>query len=212
MKHRRLVADRFRRIWGIVEDIAREPGRSRRQLAQKFALSERQVQADLSVIRVCMRLPLVRRQGYRFTGPPACETPTLTLEDAHLLLGLLRRAAQERLASPEAISCLGSKLTTVFPLYLQPLVRQTLVAVPVSRGPQHDVVAALADALLRGRAVRLHYAASQASNELPEPVVSPEMLLPYLESWYLVGHCRQRGRSMMFDLSGVAAVTVAGEL
>ena len=64
--HKRLVAERFRRIWQLVEDIAREPGKSRKELAGEFSLSERQVQADLNVIRREMGLPLVRRQGYRF--------------------------------------------------------------------------------------------------------------------------------------------------
>ena len=64
--HKRLVAERFRRIWQLVEDIASNPGKSRKELANQFALSERQVQADLNVIRREMGLPLVRRQGYRF--------------------------------------------------------------------------------------------------------------------------------------------------
>ena len=62
--HRRLVAERFRRIWQLVEDIASQPGKSRKELASQFALSERQVQADLNVIRREMNLPLVRKQGY----------------------------------------------------------------------------------------------------------------------------------------------------
>ena len=32
MERKRLVADRFQRIWHIVEYIAREPGKSRREL------------------------------------------------------------------------------------------------------------------------------------------------------------------------------------
>ena len=64
--HKRLVAERFRRIWQLVEDIASDPGKSRKEFANQFALSERQVQADLNVIRREMDLPLVRRQGYRF--------------------------------------------------------------------------------------------------------------------------------------------------
>ena len=47
--HKRLAAERFRRIWQLVEDIARAPGKSRKELAAQFALSERQVQADLNV-------------------------------------------------------------------------------------------------------------------------------------------------------------------
>src|SRR5712691_9472486 len=93
--HKRLVAERFRRIWQLVEDIAREPGKSRKELAAQFALSERQVQADLNVIRREMALPLVRRQGYRFLTDSADNGPAFSLAEAQLLLMLLRRAAND---------------------------------------------------------------------------------------------------------------------
>jgi hypothetical protein len=41
--------------------------------------------------------------------------------------------------------------------------------------------------------------------------VRPELLLPYLNSWYLIGECRQRNRTMMFNLDAVTAVTLAAE-
>src|ERR671938_1091069 len=96
MERKRLVADRFQRIWQLVEYIAREPGKSRRELADKFALSERQVQADLNVIRAEMRLPLVRRQGYRFVNEEGDPTGVLELREAQLLLLVLRQAQAER--------------------------------------------------------------------------------------------------------------------
>src|SRR3954454_1033024 len=88
MERKRLVADRFRRIWHIVEDIAETPGKSRRELADKFHLSERQVQADLNIIRTDMRLPLVRRQGYRFfaEGTPGGGEGCFDLREAQLLV------------------------------------------------------------------------------------------------------------------------------
>src|SRR4029078_13631563 len=84
--HRRLAAERFRRIWQLVEDIAREPGKSRKELAAQFALSERQGQADLNVIRREMGLPLVRRQGYRFLTEGQDTGPAFSLAEAQLLL------------------------------------------------------------------------------------------------------------------------------
>src|SRR5215510_1493840 len=89
--HRRLVAERFRRIWQLVEDIACSPGKSRKELATQFALSERQVQADLNVIRREMGLPLVRRQGYRFLTERPDSGPQFSLDEAQLLLMMLRR-------------------------------------------------------------------------------------------------------------------------
>src|SRR5436190_19791886 len=90
--HKRLVAERFRRIWELVEDVASTPGKSRKELAAQFALSERQVQADLNVIRREMDLPLVRRQGYRFltADPPSGDPRQFTLADAQTLVAALR--------------------------------------------------------------------------------------------------------------------------
>jgi hypothetical protein len=50
------------------------------------------------------------------------------------------------------------------------------------------------------------------SSPIPEPIVRPELLLPYLSSWYLIGENKQRNRTMMFNLDAVTAVTVPPEL
>jgi predicted DNA-binding transcriptional regulator YafY len=215
-EYKRLVADRFRRIWHIVEDIAAYPGSSRRELADKFHLSERQVQADLNVIRADMRLPLVRRQGYRFTAEALDAAGALTpdLREAQLLVLLLRRARTDRAIPTDRLDALMSKLPLMFPPHLQPLVQQTLDAVRSPRSQaERQVFAALADGILHGTDVRLHYAADDVSTSLREPVIRPELLLPYLDSWYVIGACRQRqDHSMMFNLDGVAAATLMAPL
>jgi predicted DNA-binding transcriptional regulator YafY len=212
MERKRLVADRFRRIWHIVEDIAETPGKSRRELADKFHLSERQVQADLNIIRTDMRLPLARRQGYRFVrendqgGGEGC----FDLREAQLLVMILRQAMRDRSIPADRLQSLMKKLPGMFPAHLQPLVDRTLEAVSTPRsGQQQHVFAALADGLLRGAWVKLHYPPGDMSSPLAEPIVHPELLLPYLDSWYLIGEVRQRSRTMMFNLDAVTAVTVA---
>ncbi len=212
MERKRLVADRFRRIWHIVEDIADTPGKSRRELADKFHLSERQVQADLNIIRSDMHLPLVRRQGYRFHSEHQTGGGfgSFKLQEAQLLVMIMREAMRNRSIPPDRLNSLLKKLPSMFPAHLQPLVHRTLEAVITPRsGHQQQVFAALADGLLRGAHVRLHYPPGDTSTSLPEPIVRPELLLPYLNSWYLIGECRQRSRTMMFNLDGVTAVTVA---
>jgi len=214
MERKRLVADRYRRIWHIVEDIAETPGKSRRELADKFHLSERQVQADLNIIRTDMRLPLVRRQGYRFfaEGTPGGGEGCFDLREAQLLVMILRQATKDRSIPSDRLGSLMRKLPAMFPAHLQPLVQRTLEAVTAPRsGQQQQVFAALADGLLRSTYVKLHYPPGDISSPLPEPIVRPELLLPYLNSWYLIGECRQRNRTMMFNLDSVTAVTLAAE-
>jgi predicted DNA-binding transcriptional regulator YafY len=213
MERKRLVADRFRRIWHIVEDIADAPGRSRRELADKFHLSERQVQADLNIIRTEMHLPLVRRQGYRFVReePDGSGEGSPDLREAQLLVMVLRQAMQDPSIPPERLSSLMRKLPDMFPAHLQPLVQRTLEAVTSPRSGQQQVFAALADGLLRGAFVKLYYPPGDTSSPLAEPIVRPEFVLPYLDAWYVIGECRQRNRTMMFNLDSVAAVSMAAE-
>jgi predicted DNA-binding transcriptional regulator YafY len=210
MERKRLVADRFRRIWLIVEYIAREPGRSRRDLAANFSLSERQVQADLNVIRTEMRLPLVRRQGYRFSADEARGDETFDLSEAQLLVMVLRRATRDRSIPADRLQSLLGKLPALFPPHLRPLVQKTLEAVTdVRSGRQQEIFAALADALLQRSPVRLHYPPGDPAAPLQEPIVHPELLVPYEDSWYLIGRVKQRGRIMMFPLDSVLAVSSA---
>lgn len=216
MERKRLVADRFRRIWFIVEDVAATPGKSRRELADKFHLSERQVQADLNIIRTDMRLPLVRRQGYRFLAEgPEVGPGTFDLREAQLLVMILRQAAKDRSIPSERLGALMAKVPAMFPPHLQPLVARTVDAVTARRhgsvGTEGQVFAALGDSLLRGTAVKLHYPPFDTSSPISEPIVKPELLVPYLSSWYVIGECRQKNRTMMFNLAAVTAVTLAAD-
>ena len=209
--HRRLVAERFRRIWQLVEDIAAHPGKSRKELASQFALSERQVQADLNVIRREMNLPLVRRQGYRFLTDTEETGPQFSLAEAHLLLLLLQRAAHDPSLPVERLRGVMVKLPSLFPLHLRPLVAKTLEAASVSdRGSrQQEIFGTLAEAQLRRSYVKLHYPAGDPVSAIQEPIVQPEVVFPYCQSWHLIGTCRQRNRMMVFDLDTVVAVTAA---
>jgi predicted DNA-binding transcriptional regulator YafY len=206
---RRLVAERFRRIWQLVEDIAAHPGKSRKELATQFSLSERQVQADLNVIRREMNLPLVRRQGYRFLTDTQHTGSPFSLEEAQLLLMLLQRAAHDPTLPIERLRGVMSKLPQLFPLHLRPLVGKTLEAASASdRGArQQQIFAALAEALSRRSYVKLHYPAGDPVSAIQEPIVQPEVVFPYCKSWHVIGTCRQRGRMMVFDLDSVVAVT-----
>ena len=209
--HKRLAAERFRRIWQLVEDVASTPGKSRKELAAQFSLSERQVQADLNVIRREMNLPLVRRQGYRFLTETSDSGPQFSLAEAQLLLMLLRRAAHDPSLPVDRLRGLMIKLPFLFPLHLRPLVAKTLEAANASeRGSrQQEIFAALAEALLRKSYVKLHFRAGDPVSAIQEPIVQPEGLFTYCKSWHLIGNCRQRGRMMVFDLDSVVAVSAA---
>lgn len=211
---KRLVADRFRRIWMVVEEIAAHPGQTRLNLATTFHLSERQIQADLNIIRTDIGLPLVRRQGYRFRGEgPAFGEGTITLAEGQMLATVLRRATIDRGIPRGRLNNLIEKLPSLFPPHLQPIMALTLDTVVRKPGRDRHIFEALAEGLLQASWVKLHVPPGDWSITTPdgrEPVIRPELLLPYLSSWYVVGQTQPSGRTRMLCLDTVEAVTFAG--
>jgi predicted DNA-binding transcriptional regulator YafY len=210
MERKRLIVDRFRRLWAIVEFIATHPGRSRGQLADQFALSERQLQADLNVIRLEMGLPLVRRRGYRFLAEDDQCPLSLGLADAEVLGVALRQAAAAGTIAPAAMRSLTEKLPGLFPYHLRPFLIRALppAGVEGSTRAEDDVLMVVVRAIESGSSLRLRYGAERNAAVLAEPVVEPELVVPYRGSWYLIAHCQQRGRALMFCLDLVSEAEV----
>ncbi len=212
MERDQLAIDRLSRIWAIIEHIAEHPGTSRRKLAESYALSERQVQEDLRVIREELHFPLVRRKGYRFSTEDDQTTVDFSFSEARALISALRGAAQDRATPQEPLKSLLAKLPTIFPLHLQPLMRKSLESLgSPEQVAEERVFLALTEALFEKRPVKLHIA-SKASASMPNPVVEPQLLMPYMGSWYLVGRCRQKKRVMMFRVENIEAVTLASKI
>ena len=212
MERDQLAIDRLSRIWAIIEHIAENPGTSRRRLAERYALSERQVQEDLRVIREELRFPLIRRKGYRFSAIEDRVVLDFSFSEARALISALKVAAQDRTVPQEPLRSLLSKLPAVFPLHLQPLIRKSLESLG---NPEPDLEEKLfliiTEALFEKRPVRLHLS-PRAMASLPDPIIDPQLLMPYLGAWYLVGRCRQKKRVMMFKVENIEAVTLASKM
>jgi predicted DNA-binding transcriptional regulator YafY len=208
---KRLVADRLRRVWAIVEYVAYHPGCTRRDLAQHFAIAERTLQADLNTIRQEMGLPLVRRGGYRFATEDEARLVPFGLGDAHLLAQALRRLATDGAASADAVRSLTARLPLLFPVHLRPLLSRALDG-PRAAGdssPGDRVFAVLAQALQRGAPVRLRYLSDPAARLVQDAVVRPEVVVPYLGAWYLIGECQQTRKMRIVALEAVEEASIA---
>ncbi len=207
-----MAIDRLSRIWAIVEYVAENPGTGRRELAQRYALSERQVQEDLRVIREELRFPLVRRKGYRFSASDDHVVLDFSFSEARALIAALRGVVADRAVPQEPLRSLLSKLPAIFPLHLQPLMRKCLDSLgSPEQALEEKVFLVLTEALFERRPVRLHLSSKSAAS-LSDPIVEPQLLMPYLGAWYLVGRCRQKKRVMMFKVENVEAVTLASRV
>jgi predicted DNA-binding transcriptional regulator YafY len=204
------VADRLRRVWAIVEYIAYHPGCTRRDLAQHFAIAERTLQADLNTIRQEMGLPLVRRGGYRFATEDDARPVPFGLGDAHLLAQALRRVAADGPASTEAVRSLSARLPLLFPVHLRPLLSRALDGSRAAgdTSPGDRVLAVLAQALQRRAPVRLRYLSDPADRLSQVAVLRPQVVVPYLGGWYLIGECQQTRKMRIVALEAVEEASV----
>lgn len=208
----RVVGMRFRRVWQIAERIAAHPGHTRRELADLFHLSERQVQADLGLIADGMALPLNRRQGYRFgaEGLDGTGGGTVTLADVCTMALALRAGAKARAVPAEALARLLDGWPKMMPPHLAPLAG--LLAGAVAGKPSDGTVLVLARMLVAREAVVLD--CTRLFGGTHRPVLVPELLIPYLGRWYVIGPLQStadrahRGDHMIrFDqILGVSAV------
>jgi len=196
-ERKRLVPDRFKRIWAIADFIAGQPGATRSQLAEAFALSERQIQADLNVMRDDLGLPILRREGYRFAGG-GNESAEMGVRDVATLAAIMQRAWQEPTPARDQLLELARRLPTAFPAHLRALATKAIEPPEAtSGGPAADVFLALLDAVVEGRAVRVHYRAARDLVAGDEAIIEPQILMPYRDSWYLIGQTPQRQRLVM---------------
>ena len=202
MERKRLSAERFTRIWSLIETIEREPGLNRGELAERFSLSVRQLQSDLNAILNEIGLPLSRVHGYRFGGASASDA--LGLQDMLTFRLLVERAAGDEAFPQDALAETVRKLPSAFPSPLRDLVAKTVSATAHDGfGPGPEMFAFLTEALMAQRPVRLQYARRSGVGYIADPIVDPQILIPYHDAWYLIGYCHQRGRPLMFALDGL---------
>ncbi len=203
---RRLIPDRFKRIWALAEYVTAHPGVTRSALAQRFTVSERQLQADLTVMRRDLGLPLSRSHGYRI-GSGSSDASVLTMRDIHTLYVVMDRASRDSSIRAEDVLSTASRIVDAFPAYLQRLARATLPSESETLGLTPALAAGLIGAIMKKDAVKLRFASSPSAGYPIEAVMTPEILLPYRETWYLIGRSGRQQRLVMLPLSGLRTVT-----
>ena len=206
-RNRRLIPERFKRIWALAEYITAHPGVTRSALAHRFTVSERQLQADLTVMRRDLGLPLSRSRGYRLGSDPQ-DGAGLSLRDVHTLFVVLERAARDSSIPSDELASTANRLVDAFPGYLRPLARAALVPSDEVRGPIAALIASIIGAIVKQDVVKLRFSAAPSASHPIESVVRPEVLLPYQGTWYLIARLELHQRLTMLPLTGLRTVTL----
>lgn len=206
---------RTSRILELIQMIAAAPKRYlRRNLAERFEVSERMIQKDLEVIRHGLRLSLAHSpDGYYFEETPRLPALQYTLSEALALLLAVQAARQMSGIGSVELAAAAARLEALFPAEFAPLLRQ--VAAPQARTAQRDhrqeMLILLNLALAQNRKVRMVYETRSREGELNERVVRPYHLMPYVRSWQLIAYCEWREAPLMFKVDRIQNAEILDE-
>lgn len=206
---------RTSRILEIVQIVATAPQRYlRRDLAQRFEISERMIQKDLEIIRHGLKLPLWHSpKGYYFEEVPRLPALQYTFAEALALLLAVQAARQVSGVSSAELAAAVARLEALFPPEFTPLLRQAVgrPVITAQREHRQQMLILLNRALLEGRKVRLIYETRSRGGEVSERVIRPYHIMPYVRSWQLVAYCERREAVRMFKVDRIQEATLLDE-
>lgn len=206
---------RVRRVLEIVQLVAVQPKRwLRRDLAERFELSERQIDKDLQLIRHGLLLSLRHSAGgYFFEQLPSLAAAPLRFEEALALLLAVQAARQTAGVDSADLEAAILRLEAQFPVPVRDLLLRATTELPPDERARHrtEVLGTIERALADGCKLRMAYASAARGGEIVERKVRPYALLPYVRSWHLVGYCELREDVRMFKADRIRALSLTDE-
>jgi predicted DNA-binding transcriptional regulator YafY len=183
----------------------------RRDLAQRYSVSERQITSDLQVIRQGLGIEVVSTdEGYRIKTLPSL--PSVKFEMVELLALLLAALAGSR--SPgvpqDKLAAALERLHNTLPKSLRQLIGPGQMPLPATPAAQHreHILTQLSEAILRGWTVEMEYRPPMRRSTLYSRLVDPYALVPYLRGWYLIGWCHTRRAWRTFKVDRIKQLRI----
>ncbi len=203
---------RTSRILEIVQIVATAPQRYlRRDLAQRFEISERMIQKDLEIIRHGLKLLLLHSpKGYYFEEVPRLPVLQYTFAEALALLLAVQAARQVSGVASAELAAAVARLEALFPPEFTPLLRQAVgrPVITAQREHRQQMLILLNRALLEGCKVCMVYETRSRGGEVSERVIRPYHIMPYVRSWQLVAYCELREAVRMFKVDRIQEATL----
>jgi predicted DNA-binding transcriptional regulator YafY len=208
---------RLSRVLVLTQMIATSPRRYlRRELAERFEISERMIQKDLEHIRHGLKLSLCHAPGgYYFENMPCLPVLRYTFPEALAMLLALQAASHMSGAPSQELAAATVRLESLLPAEFGPFLRQTANNRTAGgdgdgdRGAhRQEMLTLLTSALVRTQKVRILYGTSSRGGEINERVVRPYHVMPYVRSWQLIAFCELRGDVRMFKVDRILEATL----
>lgn len=207
------AASRLARLLALVPYLVSHPGARVADVAELFAVSERELRADLELLFVCglpgyspADLIDVDFEGDRVTVSNAdtISRPLRLSPDEALALVVAARtlAAVPGLQERDALDRALAKLEAI----CAPTLPEG-EAVHVALEPEGETLAQAEEALRGGRRIRLRYH-TEARDEVTDRDVDPIRVLSMEGRWYLEGYCRRVEDVRLFRFDRILDLTV----
>jgi len=194
------------RILELIQIVMLRRRTRRRELAERFEVSERMIQKDLDVVRHGLKLELRRdADGYYFGQLPHLPTTEYSFPEALALLEAARAAQVIPGVNSAELAAAIARLEVLFPEPFRPLLREAAERLPhrAVKAHRQEMLVLLHRALAERRQVRICYATASRAGEAGVRVVEPYAILPYGRSWYLVAYDHRREKVLDFKIDRV---------
>lgn len=192
---------RTARVLELISLIASGPRHwTRKRLAAKFGVSERQITKDLEILKHGLKFEIEHaREGYYFTRVPRLPTVSFSFEEGLALLLAVRAGGDLDGVDGASLGAATGRLESLFPRDLYPVLRarDTRQTDPGDRAAH---LATLMRAVGQRRRVWLRHQSPAQGGEVTEREVDPYAIVPYGKSWHLVGYCHLRDAVRVFKI------------
>jgi predicted DNA-binding transcriptional regulator YafY len=206
---------RVTRILKILEYLSSPAGRRarRRELSEKFEVSERQITADFQVIRHGLGVALERdSRGYYLKSVPKLLAHPFEFQHALSLVLALKVAMDSGSVDAASLSQAMERLIGLMPEPLSSFLRKELARKSsVRSGPAIVHLESLVRAIEGKKRLEITYAAASRGGEVTTRVVDPCSLVLYGGSWELIAYCHLRKDVRIFNVSRIKKLRMLSE-
>ncbi len=203
---------RVSRILTILEYLSFPKGRRarRRELAEKFEVSERQITNDLQVIRHGLGIELSRdARGYYLKVVPKLPSAPFDFRDAINLVISLKAALDTGLVDANRLQSAIERLLDLFPENLRSFLKRELSRKPVRTSAEAvEHLEQLVQAIEGRRRIRISYLVASRGGQLIEREIDPYSIILYRNNWELVAYCHLRQDVRIFNVSRIQRLEV----
>ncbi|MBO9351739.1 MAG: WYL domain-containing transcriptional regulator [Thermomicrobium sp.] len=200
--------NRVARLVDLLVTLAQAPKRyTRRELAARYQVSERQIGKDLQFLRERLGLAIERAPGGGYYLVSVPRLPSLQLELPQALALLLAAEAGHMIPgiSSQELSAALERLRAILPDKMRTLLEHSLQARRPSRLDEHRQkrLFALLEAMALQHTVEMTYRTASRGNQAESRRFDPYCVFPFGRSWYVVGWCHLRSDVRTFKVDRI---------